>query len=874
MPKSNEYAAAQKIVVQAKENFVGVSYDEWIKALDQLTPEEREEAKQEFFKIARSKPYGQVGLNSWGVVLANSNRLKESIELFSAATEIEPDYLDAARNLGLALSDLGKYDEAIEQFRKTIAIDPGFAQAHYSLANLFVKMKRYGEAYEEYDTAVKADPKFMDSYDAWGNALAKEGKRDEAIEIYRRASLADPKRPNSYFNWGVALENQGKLPEAMEMYQKTADVNPQYALAYFGMGNILRAQKEFSKSIEYYRKATDLDPRYAEAFNSWGASHADLGEFDQATEQYRKAIELTPDKPYLYENLAGSLANVKKFDDAIAQYRKALDLDPNRVIALRGWGNALVGQEKYEEALPPLEKAAQADPRNVDTLLAWGEALLKARREREAEKRFNDAIAAVNEKTQSVADCHYYWGNILSVLGRIEEAAEKYQDAIRADFDHAYSYHNLAYYREKQGRYKESWEHWESAARAYKNGQAKAKKDRDSDFFGYFGSVLGRLGRPDAEETYLDGLELNSNNVNILANLIDLYLDQKEELISVEGKLDRERRSTAHAKAREAFRRAESILKEQERNNPSLAPNLKLGLLYLAMEDYAEAEKRLLSAAEQNKNTADERTVLGVLYARKEEFQKAIDYFREALRIEPQDLTVRSNLAETYLNAKLPDKAEAEYQKILNITSNHIESEIGLGQVYLAMAEAGNVEMFEEAISHFERAIELGKNEPCSVSSRMKPKKWAALYYSIAYTRVKFHGASKFLKDDSLLNQALKEIRLCLKLDSEHYKALRAKRKILEKIRPTSTERIMEKLGPLSIFVAAAFLLVVTQFSFYGGGRIKDLASYISISFGSIVLMIAGLSLPRLLKLKVAGIELEKSSVEQITTSGTLEISK
>jgi hypothetical protein len=57
-------------------------------------------------------------------------------------------------------------------------------------------------------------------------------------------------------------------------------------------------------------------------------------------------------------------------------------------------------------------------------------------------------------------------------------------------------------------------------------------------------------------------------------------------------------------------------------------------------------------------------------------------------------------------------------------------------------------------------------------------------------------------------------------------------------------------------------------------GKQIDTGYYVLLTFGSLMFILAGLTLAQLLKLKVAGIELEKSAVDQITTSGGLGISK
>jgi hypothetical protein len=48
---------------------------------------------------------------------------------------------------------------------------------------------------------------------------------------------------------------------------------------------------------------------------------------------------------------------------------------------------------------------------------------------------------------------------------------------------------------------------------------------------------------------------------------------------------------------------------------------------------------------------------------------------------------------------------------------------------------------------------------------------------------------------------------------------------------------------------------------------------YALLTFGSLLFMVVGLYLPQILKLRVAGIELEKSSIDQAGAGGTLGIS-
>jgi hypothetical protein len=293
------------------------------------------------------------------------------------------------------------------------------------------------------------------------------------------------------------------------------------------------------------------------------------------------------------------------------------------------------------------------------------------------------------------------------------------------------------------------------------------------------------------------------------------------------------------------------------------------------MEEYDEAEKHLRKALEGDKESVGTSKSLGVLYARKGNFRKAIECFHEALHRDPDDLAARSRLAEAYLKAQFPDKAETEYKKILGVTVDHIESEIGLGQVCLGLAESGDQSYYQEAVHHFTRATQIGKATPSSTSRRLKRKEWAAVYYSTGYAKVKVCEASQQPGGERLLRQALQDFARCLEHDPDYHRAERAKQAVLERLRVPSRERPWESIGPLAVLALSGFVFALTQVSFFMKGRFGDLRYYVPTTFGSLILMIAGSYLSRLLKWEGAGIEREDNLVDRtpLPAPAALEIS-
>lgn len=257
------------------------------------------------------------------------------------------------------------------------------------------------------------------------------------------------------------------------------------------------------------------------------------------------------------------------------------------------------------------------------------------------------------------------------------------------------------------------------------------------------------------------------------------------------------------------------------------------------------------------------------------------------------------------------EKAESEYRKILGITHYHVESHIGLGEVYVAMGDEGDTDTYSHAIAHFTEAIKIAQSG--EGSKRLKKQELAAVLYSRGYARVKLYENSTFVTDESLLSRALDDFNKCVKNDPEHYKGRRAIEKLSSRIRRFYPQFLTEKIGPFLILVSSAVIFTLSQWSFWsflfnnpntklaselssnitavetqGRGETKkeeteketesdrtiNAAQYILLTFGSLTFMVVSLYLPQLLKLKIAGIELEKSTIDQIKVTGTLGISK
>ncbi len=93
-----------------------------------------------------------------------------------------------------------------------------------------------------------------------------------------------------------------------------------------------------------------------------------------------------------------------------------------------------------------------------------------------------------------------------------------------------------------------------------------------------------------------------------------------------------------------------------------------------------------------------------------------------------------------------------------------------------------------------------------------------------------------------------------------------------ERLSQTAVHRLGERAGPTLSLVLSLTVFGLAQYRFLTAGW--DGATYLALTFGSLAFVVISFYLPELLKLKVAGIELEKSAVDQTRMSASLGLKR
>jgi cytochrome c-type biogenesis protein CcmH/NrfG len=89
----------------------------------------------------------------------------------------------------------------------------------------------------------------------------------------------------------------------------------------------------------------------------------------------------------------------------------------------------------------------------------------------------------------------------------------------------------------------------------------------------------------------------------------------------------------------------------------------------------------LKTTAQQNPSDAATRVELGNLYFDAGRFPEAVDWYQQALRIQPRDVNVSTDLGIAYYYMNDPDKALAQFDRSLAIDPAHAKTLLNIGIV-------------------------------------------------------------------------------------------------------------------------------------------------------------------------------------------------
>ncbi|OLB34503.1 MAG: hypothetical protein AUH11_17910 [Acidobacteria bacterium 13_2_20CM_57_17] len=196
--------------------------------------------------------------------------LKSSIEYFSQATQMDPNYAPAYAGMGIAYvwqsgSDRKGNLKAREAADKALQIDDSVGEAHYVLGWVaYFYDWNWPGAEKEFRRAIELNPSFGEAHYGYALYLNSAGRHDEAIAEIQRAQEVDPIVFTQKVDAGRIYACAGQYDRAIKQLRDAPDLKPNDYRVHDLLGDIYLYKGMQAESAAEYRKAAQLNGRRLE----------------------------------------------------------------------------------------------------------------------------------------------------------------------------------------------------------------------------------------------------------------------------------------------------------------------------------------------------------------------------------------------------------------------------------------------------------------------------------------------------------------------------------------------------------------------------------------------------------------------------------
>jgi eukaryotic-like serine/threonine-protein kinase len=190
--------------------------------------------------------------------------LKSSIEYFSQATQMDPNYAPAYAGMGVAYawqsgSDRKVNLKAREAADKALQIDDTLGEAHYLLGWVAYHYDwNWPGAEKEFRRAIALNPSFGEAHFGYAVYLNSAGRHDEAIAEIQRAQEVDPIVFRQKVDAGKIYACAGQYDRAIKQLRDAIDLKPNDSQVHAVLGDIYLYRGMQAESAAEYRKVAQL----------------------------------------------------------------------------------------------------------------------------------------------------------------------------------------------------------------------------------------------------------------------------------------------------------------------------------------------------------------------------------------------------------------------------------------------------------------------------------------------------------------------------------------------------------------------------------------------------------------------------------------
>ncbi len=648
------------------------------------------------------------------------NSLKQSAAFAEKTQDATPEEMTAIyKALGKSYFRRDRVDEAITAWIKIAEIDPQNIFARTELADLFIEQELYEQAITQHQAIIqlKADDPYRKclSQREIGNIYETKGDYQKAINSYDTAlSLTVPgnwlRKDLQHRIIGIFAADsdwKGLIKYYQQKLEKTP--NEPELLGLLAAAYIENQQTE--EGINVYRKGLELAPTDSTLRLNLIAALRNDEKFAEAAAEYEVLSEQAPDDFGIYRELGELYIQLDDEDSARKTYQQMIDRDPNSASTYLILAEIYTGNEWLEDAIAAYQKAISLAPNNLDYIEYYGEFYLRQGSRDKAVETWKIMVAS----NLGIAENYERLAKLLSTKNFHTEAITASRKAVELKPD-VYEYRKeLAQRLMKIREFEEAQKEFTEAARLAPNPFFAEEMDNQRiELYRRQGTLLEKIeaveveleesGLTDTEiftqQKRLAKMYLKLGNVTYALEVLLKAKEHKPDDVTVnrwlaEVYIKQNRRDDANAIYMHLIQIDSANAREYYTN---------IAQSHLQVMDFEAATASAKQVIAHSPRNPEGHRMLAEIAKQSANYDSAVDSLKQAIRLRPDAIDIRSELAAVYKLAEKPRQALAQYWRCWDLSDSVSEKLTFVKPLSDTYYDLGSLDAFLEKLKQLSKS--------------------------------------------------------------------------------------------------------------------------------------------------------------------------
>ena len=312
----------------------------------------------------------------------NNGQTEKAIDIWKSVIEKAPEDFDSRLSMARAYFQLGRLEEAKQQFERLHISIPEEDYSHKQISLIFIPWKEWTKFNIEYrvDYESLREGKNLKKFKRRGlqssrlatvflnekavYILREEGDIEEAVKILELAHMINDTAYIVSYNLGQLYSNLGNVEKAEQCARKAIQQKKDFLEAYDLVGNICFKQGEYLEALEEFSRVIEISKCDAQGHYNLGCAYWALKDLNNAEKAWKKAVE--------YEMPEVKKEKEKRLDQDGLDFTVIVRWKPVAYRALIALGHLYEKKGLIQDAIEEYDRAVKRGPDNPESYFELG----------------------------------------------------------------------------------------------------------------------------------------------------------------------------------------------------------------------------------------------------------------------------------------------------------------------------------------------------------------------------------------------------------------------------------------------------------------------------------------------------------------------